>query len=207
MFESSVIELSRSALASNIKYIRKIIGNEIVISTVVKGNAYGHGIDKFVELAESCGMKHFSVYGADEALRVFQNSKPDSEIVIMGWIDKPEIAWAIENNIQFYVFNFERLYLAINAAKKLNKKARIHIELETGMNRVGFHATEFKQLFSLLDKHSDRFIIEGISTHYAGAESVANYVRIQKQHKKYKDAIKLSQVLSYFKFSCYHDLS
>ena len=191
MFESSVIELSKSALQSNINYIRRIIGNEIAISTVVKGNAYGHGISKFVELAESCGLKHFSVYGADEALRVFQNSGSNSEIMIMGWIDDPEIEWAIENNIQFYVFNFERLNSAIEVSKKINKKAWIHIELETGMNRVGFHTSEFKKLFSLLKENSEHIIIQGISTHYAGAESVANYVRIQKQHKRFKEAVKL----------------
>jgi len=67
MFDSSCIELSKSALTRNIRFIRQQIGQDVIISSVVKGNAYGHGITAFVPLAEACGLRHFSVFDATEA--------------------------------------------------------------------------------------------------------------------------------------------
>ena len=66
----SYIELSRSALQKNIRYLKKQLAPGTLFSSVVKGNAYGHGIESFVPLAESCGIRHFSVSCASEALRV-----------------------------------------------------------------------------------------------------------------------------------------
>ncbi|MCF8260374.1 MAG: alanine racemase [Melioribacteraceae bacterium] len=185
MFHSSRIEISKSALQSNISYIKNLIGENVILSSVVKGNAYGHGIEQFVQTAKICGINHFSVYSADEAYRVYKALDGKSEIMIMGWIDKSVIEWAIRKDVQFYVFNFFRLEETINLSKILKKKARIHIELETGMNRSGFIKKDFNKLFEILNTNAEHLIIEGLCTHYAGAESVANYVRINSQYKKF----------------------
>ena len=67
MFDTSIIEISKSALQNNLNFLRKILGKRVIISSVIKGNAYGHNIEAFVPIAEDCGQKHFSVYSADEA--------------------------------------------------------------------------------------------------------------------------------------------
>lgn len=191
MFHSSTIELSKSALLSNYNYIKSIIGDDVEISCVVKGNAYGHGIESFVEAAEMCGIHHFSVYSSDEAYRIWRHSSAKSDIMIMGWIDNPEIEWAIENGIQFYVFNRERLEAAIKYSKKVLKPALVHLEVETGMNRVGFSRKEIDSICQTVNQNKEHLKIEGICTHYAGAESIANYVRIHNQNKKYRDFVRL----------------
>lgn len=191
MFHSSSIELSKSALLSNFEYIKNIIGKDVGISCVVKGNAYGHGIESFVDVAEMCGINHFSVYSCDEAYRIWQHNSTNSDIMIMGWIDEPGIEWAIENEVQFYVFNSERLEAAIKYSKKVSKPAIIHLEVETGMNRVGFNKNEINKICQTIIDNKEHLIIDGICTHYAGAESIANYVRIHNQNKKYKEFVKL----------------
>ena len=191
MFDSSVIELSKSALKSNFDYIKNIVGKDVHISSVIKGNAYGHGIERFVEIAKEVSINHFAVYSSDEAYRVNKKNGHNTDIMIMGWIDEPEIEWAIENGIQFYVFNQERLKAAIKYAKKTYEPARIHLEVETGMNRVGFHKKEMDRVIKLVNENREHLTIEGICTHYAGAESIANYVRIHNQNKKFKEFLKV----------------
>ncbi|MBU1099299.1 MAG: alanine racemase [Bacteroidetes bacterium] len=191
MFHSSTIQLSKSALQSNYNYIKNIIGKDVDISCVVKGNAYGHGIESFIDVAEMCGINHFSVYSSDEAYRIWLHNSTNSEIMIMGWIDEPEIEWAIENEIQFYVFNRERLEAAIKYSKKVSKPAIIHLEVETGMNRVGINKKEINNICQTIIDNRESLIIDGICTHYAGAESIANYVRIHNQNKQFKDFVKL----------------
>lgn len=190
MLHPSRIEISKSALNQNIRFIRELIGDKVKLSSVVKGNAYGHGIDKFVPIAEEAGIDHFSVFSADEASKVLRVCHHCSDVMIMGNIDNEDLGWAIDKGIEFYVFELERLQAAINAAKKKKKKAKIHIEVETGMNRTWFNIDELKKAISLIKKNEDHLSLEGFCTHYAGAESIANYLRIQNQYKKFNRYIK-----------------
>ena len=185
MFSSSVIEISKSALKNNLEFLQDILGKDVIISSVIKGNAYGHGIESFVPIAEECGQSHFSVYSADEALRVKNISSNGPTIMIMGMIDNPELEWAIENNVEFFVFEPDRFQAAIRAAGKIGRPAKIHIEVETGMNRTGFNLKQLKSVIQEIKNKPDLVSFKGLCTHYAGAESIANYLRVVEQIKTF----------------------
>lgn len=191
MFETSTIELSQSALEKNFGFIRKLAGDDVRVSSVVKGNAYGHGIGLFVAMAEKAGVNHFSVFSADEALRVWQTQQSGSEVMIMGYIDNAELMWALEHNIEIFIFDLSRLEIALKLAQKHKMKARIHLHLETGMNRLGLEEDELLKAIDLLKKYPDCFYLEGVCTHYAGAESIANYTRVKSQIHEYKRRTRL----------------
>lgn len=190
MTGTSVIEIDRSALIHNLNFIQHHLGEDVKVSSVIKANAYGHGIEQVVPIAESAGINHFSVFSADEAQRVFNVKKKQTDIMIMGWVYDEDLEWAIKNRVEFYVFEYSKLLKAQEIAEKLNKKAIIHIEVETGMNRTGFIQKDLKKAVNLIKKHNDCFQVKGLCTHYAGAESIANHVRIQKQIKKYNQIYK-----------------
>ncbi|MGM5481512.1 MAG: alanine racemase [Nanobdellota archaeon] len=186
---SSKIYLNKTNYQKNIDFIRKRIGTKPIFSSVVKGNAYGHGIKEFVPLAESCGINHFSVFSQDEAYLVKKHAKNNPTIMIMGVVSLEKIDWIVKNDIEFFIFNITRLRAAIKSAKRLGKKIAIHIELETGLNRTGFSKWELPELFDILRANQDHIIVRGLCTHFAGAESVANYHRIQKQLKRFKKKV------------------
>ena len=186
MFHTSHIEISRSALRQNLQFLREKILDGVKISSVVKGNAYGHSIELFVPLAESSGINHFSVFSADEALRVKQVSKDNATIMTMGMLDNEELEWAIKNGIEFYVFEQNRLEAALEVAKKINVPAKVHIELETGMNRTGFDTKALPKTQKMLTDNPGLLHLKGLCTHFAGAESIANYYRIKKQKVAFK---------------------
>jgi len=190
MFESSFIEISRSSVFQNIRFIRSYLNQSVKLSCVVKGNAYGHGIEEYIPIAEEAGVDHFSVFSSDEALRVKDICSTDSTVMIMGYIDNDELSWAIENEVEFYVFDLDRLKAAISVAEKMNKKAKIHVEVETGMNRTGFDAPGLKKAIELIKKNDEWIAFEGLCTHYAGAESIANYVRVHSQIIRFNQARK-----------------
>ncbi len=190
MFNTSLLEINKSAVENNIKFLKKQFGGSIKISSVVKGNAYGHGIEAFIPIVEDCGIRHFSVFSAVEALKVKKVIRKNSDIMIMGMIDNSELEWAITNKIELFVFDLERLNYALSVSQKLNKPARIHLEVETGMNRTGFKKEYLKEVAKIITSNYENFIVEGLCTHYAGAESIANYVRIQKQIKLFNSIYK-----------------
>jgi alanine racemase len=188
---SSRVELSQSALKKNINFIRKKIGDHPRISSVVKANAYGHGIPQMVEMLEKCGVNHFSVASAFEAEEVLDHCSPSSQIMIMGILYDEDVAWAVQHNISFFVFTVERLKLALEKAKLLGKKALIHLELETGTNRTGMTEATFKQAISFMKKNQDYLQFEGVCTHLGGAESMSNYFKIEQQKTLFEKYLKL----------------
>lgn len=185
MFHTSVLELSRESLNTNIEFLRKLFGKKVRISSVVKGNAYGHGIEVFVPMAEKAGIDHFSVFSTEEAYRVASTLTRESDIMIMGMIDDTDLEWAIREDIQFWVFDVARLESALKTARRIKIPARVHIELETGFNRTGFQEKDLPKVVELLKKEEGNYIVEGMCTHYAGAESIANYYRIHQQIKRF----------------------
>jgi alanine racemase len=184
---SSRIELSQASLKSNINFIRKKVGDEARISSVVKANAYGHGIHQFVKMAERAGIDHFATASAFEAEEVLEAKSGNSSVMIMGILYDEDIGWAIENDIEFYVFNYSRLSPVLNEARKVGKKARVHIEVETGGNRTGLPASEFSKTLTFLKRYSNHIEFTGLCSHFGGAESFSNQFKIEQQHKRFKE--------------------
>ncbi len=186
MFNTSYIEISKKAYKSNIRYLKKIIGKDVVFSSVIKGNAYGHGIENIIPIAEESGIRHFSVFSANEAYDAHQIVSLKSSMMIMGFLDDDQMEWAVEHGIEFFVFDMCRLQKAVEIAKKIRKKAIIHIEVETGFNRTGFDYDHLKELGGFLKQEREHLILRGLCTHYAGAESLSNYLRIKNQISLYR---------------------
>ncbi len=186
MDNTSRIELSRSALANNFDYIRKHLQPGARLSHVVKGNAYGHGIDPFVPLAVELGADHFSVFDAHEAAAVLKALDRSVDVLIMGMISEEQLEWVIDNRVSFFVFDHNRLEQAVKVARKLKRKARVHIELETGMNRTGFAPENWTKTIAYLRQNADALDFQGLCTHFAGAESIANHLRVKDQIKRFR---------------------
>ena len=167
--------------------MRKQLGDGVRISSVVKANAYGHGITDFVPMAEKCGIDHFAVASSFEAEEVLEVCSEDTRIMIMGIIYDEDVEWAIEHGIECYVFYYERLPMLIEAAKKLNKKARVHLEVETVANRTGMDKREFSKCLTLIKKHAQHVEYEGLCTHFGGAETFANRFKIDRQFDRFQE--------------------
>jgi len=181
MLHTSFIELDQEALNSNIQFIRSNLAPDVRYSMVVKANAYGHGIEEILPAIEECEVTHFSVFSVAEAMRVHKVKKPQCQVMIMGWVDADYLSWAIDNDVSFFVFTPERLKATIEEAKKHTKPARIHLELETGMHRTGFCANQLPEVFKLLKEHPNEITLEGLCTHYAGAEEFSSFDRVDQQ--------------------------
>lgn len=184
----SWIELSKKAFEKNFTFLKDYIGKDTVFSSVIKGNAYGHGIGHFVPMAEKCGIRHFSVFSSDEARQAARAStEEDTHIMIMGMINNKALGWAIERNVSFFVFELDRLKWAVKEAERIGKPARIHLHLETGMNRLGLEREQFKEAVKIIKNNGKNLQLDGLCTHFAGAESVGNFVRIKEQIENFKE--------------------
>lgn len=188
MKETSVIEISKSALEKNIGFIRALIGPDTQLISVIKGNAYGHGIETFLPIAVDCGVDAFAVFSAFEAGEVLRTGLPFRQLIVMGAVSDEDLPILIDEGVEFFVFHFYRLEKIAQEAKKKGKRVKIHVEIETGLNRTGFERSEWGRLVEFLIEQKAFLEVEGLCTHLAGAEDVSNYLRIRRQMKVFKRA-------------------
>ncbi|HPF89757.1 MAG TPA: alanine racemase [Flavobacteriales bacterium] len=190
MFEPSSITISRGALRSNIAFIKERLGPARLCG-VVKGNAYGHGLEHFVQLALAEGVDYFGVYSADEAWIVRQHVNARPDLFIMGMVEGDGLAWAVEQGVEFCVHDRDRLEHAVAQAKKQGSKARIHVEVETGMHRTGFSLPDLEKTIPMITAAAGHLDLVGLFTHFAGAESRSNHDRVISQMACFERARKL----------------
>src|SRR5690606_8362296 len=143
-------------------------------------------IDVFCPLAYELGVRHFSVYSAQEAFRLLNAVKGDYTILCLGNLNEEEKIWAVDNHVSCYINNKVSLQAIINAAIKTGKQAIVHIEVETGMNRTGFLIKEIPSVLNIIKEHHQHIKLQGVCTHLAGAESITNYKRIKEQISRFK---------------------
>lgn len=191
MYETSQIVMSKAALRNNFAFIKKRLNKGVTICAVVKGNAYGHGLAEYVRLAMKLGISYFAVHSAEEAFFLKKYVPNVPQLFIMGSVENEQVDWAVENDVEFAVFEHERLQRALLAAKKVNKLAQIHIEIETGMRRTGFDYTEIPVLCKLLNNNKEHLFFKGLFTHFAGAESLANHFRVSNQMENFELSLQM----------------
>ncbi|MGM0507463.1 MAG: alanine racemase [Bacteroidota bacterium] len=179
--------MSQTALKQNVNFIRKKIGPDVIFSSVVKADAFGHGIGTFVPMAEKAGVRHFSVASSYEAWVVNEARTKDSSIMIMGILYDDDLDWVIENDVEFFVFDLQRLKKSNEVAKKLDKQAIIHLELETGGNRTGLDESDLDAALQIFKENKEHLRFEGVCMHFAGIENLSNQFRAQMQLDKFND--------------------
>ena len=128
-------EINLAAIAENLKFIKSKTSAQVL--AVVKADAYGHGLIDVAKAAEKAGANWLGTALLEEGIALRNNG-----------ITKPIISWltpigedfktAINLDIDLSLSSIELLNEIILVGKSINKVPRVHIEIDTGMNRGGF---------------------------------------------------------------------
>jgi alanine racemase len=182
------IEISKSALMHNLKVFRGLVGPNVKIACIVKANAYGHGLKEVVPILDEAGVDWFGVDSLEEALEI-RALGINKQILILGYTPFSGLKEVVENGISLTVYNKESLQKILSL--KMEKKAKIHLKVETGLNRQGQKADEILDLAKLIIKNKDLFEMEGLSTHFANIEDTLNSSFAFEQLRVFKETIRL----------------
>lgn len=176
------MEINLDNLIYNYREIRKIVNEETEIMSIVKADAYEHGAIQVVNTLMDEGARKFGVAHLSEALHIRKYVK-DAEILVMGYTPEFLGEKAIENNIIITVYLKEQAEYFSKLARRLNKTLKLHIKLETGMNRLGFMPT-IENMNKIVDIYNmDNIEVEGIFTHFPASDDDPKYT--MEQVKKF----------------------
>ena len=199
------LEINKENLEKNLEKIRFINKN---IICVIKDNAYGLGIGNILPILLENNCNYFAVAYIDEAVKIreilknFEKEKKlkflenrKIKIMALNYIKPQKLEYAIENDVELTVFNFSQLsdYLKILEESFENTVLKIHIKVNSGMNRLGFNESEILELIEKIKKYeinskNNKLEIISIFSHISDAE---NQLETEKQVEKYENILKI----------------
>lgn len=162
-------EINLTALAFNMREIRRITSPNSKIMAVVKANAYGHGIMGIAETVLQHGADMLGVATLGEAINLRERGFL-APILIFGYTPFEHARETVFFDLIQTVYTYKAAEILSEEAGRQKKKAIIHIKVDTGMNRLGFSLDdlslfEIKRIAKLPNLN-----IEGIFTHFAVAD-------------------------------------
>ncbi len=178
------VEINISNLENNIKEIKKNISPDMKLLGVVKADAYGHGSIMIAPTLLASGVDMLGVASIDEGVDLRQ-AKIRCEILVLGAVPVWAIESAVLNDISISIFNHEHLKACANIYKRTGIKPKVHIKLDTGMNRIGIRTEEAIDFIKEVQEAS-YVELKGIFTHLAAAEE---FNKTQEQFKKWDNVI------------------
>lgn len=164
MFRKTYVEVNIDNLKNNVKNIVNNYNKYNYFIGVVKGNCYGHGVTYVInELIES-GINYLAVSSLEEALEA-RNVNKKIPILCLEPIAIEYLDICIKNKITITVHDYN--YAKKLIEKNINKKIKIHLKIDSGMNRLGFKdKNELNEIYEKL-KENKNIELEGIYTHFA----------------------------------------
>lgn len=160
-----------AAIRHNVKVLQNLAKNSEVMA-VVKADAYGHGLIPVAKAARQGGATWLGTALLEEAISL-RNSGDSGRILT--WLGSPNDKWqeCIDLGIDISVSSIEIASGVIKAAKKIGKKAKIHIKVDTGLGRNGVMPNDLADLTSLLEEATANGLVEVVAvwTHFALADA------------------------------------
>jgi alanine racemase len=167
------LNIDLSAIKHNVLEIKKKLSNNTEIMPVIKANGYGSGAYKIIDTLLESGIKRVAVAIADEGVALREQGV-NVPIVIINQTYETEVKKIVEYDLICAVADINFVNKLNEEAKKYNKIAKVHVEIDSGMGRIGvkpINALEFiKDLLGF-----QNIEIEGIFTHFSSADSDEKY--------------------------------
>lgn len=162
-----VLEIKTKDLENNIIKIKDRAKDTNIIA-VVKGNGYGLGLDKFLNILISHGIKYFAVSSVEEAIEISNKNVDATVLCLEATAIENEIEQLLDNDIIITIGNYETAKKLNEIAKKRNKKAHVHLKIDTGFYRYGFSYKEKQNILRTI-KECTSILIDGVFSHFSSA--------------------------------------
>lgn len=167
-------EIDLDALSHNLTVLRRRIGAGVSILLVAKADAYGHGAVAIAHHALRHGADGIGVTSCEEALEL-RRAGIRSRIVVLGAVFGEEAPQALEQDIEIGIPSAELCRMLERTARRVARRARVHLKVDTGMNRLGVPPAEALEVLARI-RASLHMELAGVMTHLAPTEGALSPV-------------------------------
>lgn len=162
----AIIDLS--AIAFNLRGIRKRVGANVKIMAVVKANAYGHGI---AEVSRFIARKYVEYLGVANPEEGVQIRKAGIDIPIHAFLlpTREQCKLIVDFDLEPTICSEREAAWLDALGKRYRKTIPVHLKIDTGMNRIGIKIAQLSDFLKILAR-LHRVEVKGVFTHFATAE-------------------------------------
>jgi alanine racemase len=196
------VEVDLEVLISNFSLLRDHAGNQIEILPVIKADAYGHGVLPVAGELIQAGARKLAVATLEEGIELreagFQNP-----IIILGGILNRQVSQVVAYQLTPFVFDLRTVEALSHQAVQKERSVKVHVEVDTGMGRLGIPYTEALGFLETLFTYPG-IELEGLATHFATADEPDNeFVKIQlyRFYKVYHQVKKAGYQIPFYHIS------
>jgi alanine racemase len=161
------VEINETHLRHNLAILAAQSGGLESICAVIKGNAYGHGLEEMGRLLAGNGVKRFAVYHTEEAIFLRSVIGKGIQILILGPASIDSVEDMVRNELECMVMNLADIEV-LDAAVPDDYYLKIHLKLDTGMNRYGIRFDQADAIIPLMNK-VQRLKLAGVASHFGNA--------------------------------------
>ena len=161
------LQVDLEQLARNLQALRAHVGGRAVMP-ILKANAYGHGLVPVARRLEQEGVDYLGVAYVEEGI-LLRRAGIQSPILVLGGILGDQVPLFIEHGLTLTASSVDKIRAIDAVASQLGRRARVHLKLDTGMERIGVHWYSADALCdaALAARHVD---VEGVYSHFARSE-------------------------------------
>lgn len=172
-------EINLDNLAHNIREVKRITKEDVLITAVIKANAYGHGSVNAAKAFLAGGADGLAVGTLSEAIEL-RKANIYVPILVLGYIPVVQYPLALNWGITQTIYNYESAKVLSQEALSLGRRSTIHIKIDSGMGRLGFLPDEDSVEDIIKIAKLPNLEIEGIYSHFSRADEMdKQYTRLQ----------------------------
>ncbi len=172
-------EIDLNKLRNNLNEVKRAITPDVKIMGIVKANAYGHGLVEISKALVGCGIDYLGVGFLEEGI-ILRQEGITVPILVLGGVLGSQVREFLENKLEITVSSIEIAERIEQEVQRENrKKARVHLKIDTGMERIGVHAETALPFVERVSRmpHID---VVGIYSHFATSdENDKSFVKYQ----------------------------
>lgn len=183
----SYFEISSENLIHNINFFKGLLNSGTKVVSVIKANAYGHGLKEIAKIAE----KYIDYFQVDDIEELRELRKVSSkETFVFGYVQKNDLEELIHLNGILGIYSLEQIEFINSLAGYTQTKAKIHICIDSALGRDGLLLKDLHEIVPKL-KNYKNIIIDGIYSHFANIEDTPDFSHAKKQISLYEEAKEL----------------
>ncbi|MCH9029760.1 MAG: alanine racemase [Bacteroidetes bacterium] len=182
------VEVDLNAIKENYQKIKEHVGS-CKIMPILKANAYGHGLLRIAQLFEKLNADYLGVAVVEEGI-LLREKGINIPILVLGGVWGNQVPLFLKHNLAITASSINKLNQIDDTAEQMKVKAKVHLKIDTGMERIGVHYYNAEKFLDAAYKCKN-IKVEGIYSHFANSDaSELTYAKLQLERFK--------EVLSFF---------
>lgn len=180
--QGNKLTIHKKHITHNYSLIHENYHSDYPLYAIVKSNAYGHGLYKYVSHLYALGHRHFGVFHLTEAIPLRKHFT-DIHIMVMGDFPEQDIAKVGKYNLEIGIFNEEKWATILHHN---SEPGHFHIMLESGLNRMGIQDIETETFLNLVKKSQEAGHELSFYSHISAAPVGLDKKRVEEQYRKFE---------------------